>query len=113
MPLLLLLLPTVDALLSGVVTEYLRFGQAEGGVGDLAQLDRLMRALQVQSPEVSEGFRKGVFWPSGFGSTRRPVSPPLPTVCKVTHCLENHGVEHLLLPRPQGLGTGECSTPRI
>lgn len=32
---------------TGVMTEYLRFGQAEGGVGDLAQLDRLMRALQV------------------------------------------------------------------
>jgi len=34
---------------AGVVTEYLRFGQAEGGVGDLAQLDRLMRALQVST----------------------------------------------------------------
>lgn len=33
--------------LAGVVTEYLRFGQAEGGVGDVAQLDRLLRALQV------------------------------------------------------------------
>ncbi|KAI8475990.1 MAG: hypothetical protein J3K34DRAFT_4351 [Monoraphidium minutum] len=31
--------------LAGVVTEYLRFGQAEGGVGDVAQLDQLMRAL--------------------------------------------------------------------
>jgi hypothetical protein len=29
------------------VTEYLRFGQAEGGVGDVAQLDQLLRALQV------------------------------------------------------------------
>jgi hypothetical protein len=34
--------------LAGVVTEYLRFGQAEGGVGDVAQLDRLLRALQVK-----------------------------------------------------------------
>jgi hypothetical protein len=33
--------------LAGVVTEYLRFGQAEGGVGDVAQLDRLFGALQV------------------------------------------------------------------
>eukprot|EP00882_Tetradesmus_deserticola_P030488 GHRQ01034256.1.p1 GENE.GHRQ01034256.1~~GHRQ01034256.1.p1 ORF type:complete len:101 (-),score=25.80 GHRQ01034256.1:362-664(-) len=33
--------------LAGVVTEYLRFGQAEGGVGDVAQLDSLLRALQV------------------------------------------------------------------
>lgn len=33
--------------LAGVVTEYLRFGQAEGGVGDVAQLDRLFSALQV------------------------------------------------------------------
>jgi hypothetical protein len=43
--LLYLLMPLVVC--AGVVTEYLRFGQAEGGVGDLAQLDRLMRALQV------------------------------------------------------------------
>lgn len=34
--------------LAGVVTEYLRFGQAEGGVGDVAQLDRLMSALQAR-----------------------------------------------------------------
>jgi len=34
--------------LAGVVTEYLRFGQAEGGVGDVAQLDRLFSALQVR-----------------------------------------------------------------
>lgn len=33
--------------LAGVVTEYLKFGQAEGGVGDVAQLDRLFQALQV------------------------------------------------------------------
>ncbi|KAJ9520923.1 hypothetical protein QJQ45_014081 [Haematococcus lacustris] len=31
--------------LAGVVTEALRFGEAEGGVGDVAQLDRMMRAL--------------------------------------------------------------------
>ena len=37
--------------LAGVVTEYLRFGQAEGGVGDVAQLDRLLRALQVKGVE--------------------------------------------------------------
>lgn len=35
--------------LAGVVTEYLRFGQAEGGVGDVAQLDRLFSALGVGS----------------------------------------------------------------
>lgn len=35
--------------LAGVVTEYLRFGQAEGGLGDVAQLDRLLQALQVRS----------------------------------------------------------------
>ena len=38
--------------LSGVVTEYLRFGQAEGGVGDVAQLDRLMRALNVSGARL-------------------------------------------------------------
>jgi len=31
--------------LAGVVTEALRFGQAEGGVGDVAQLDAMLRAL--------------------------------------------------------------------
>jgi hypothetical protein len=34
--------------LAGVCTEYLRFGQAEGGVGDVAQLDKLFAALQVR-----------------------------------------------------------------
>jgi len=29
-----------------VATEYLRFGQAEGGLSDIGQLDQLMRALQ-------------------------------------------------------------------
>lgn len=33
--------------LAGVVTEYLRFGQAEGGLGDIAMLDSMFRALQV------------------------------------------------------------------
>lgn len=31
--------------LAGVVTEYLRFGQAEGGIGDVLQLDGMFRAL--------------------------------------------------------------------
>lgn len=31
--------------LAGVVTEYLRFGQSEGGLGDIMQLDRLFAAL--------------------------------------------------------------------
>jgi len=31
--------------LAGVVTEYLRFGQAEGGVGDVMQLDSMFRGL--------------------------------------------------------------------
>lgn len=33
--------------LAGVVTEYLRFGEAEGGLGDVEQLDGMFRALQV------------------------------------------------------------------
>ncbi|EFJ50337.1 hypothetical protein VOLCADRAFT_103923, partial [Volvox carteri f. nagariensis] len=32
--------------LAGVVTEYLRFGVAEGGLGDVQQLDAMFRALQ-------------------------------------------------------------------
>uniref|UniRef100_A0A7R9V3J0 Uncharacterized protein n=1 Tax=Chlamydomonas euryale TaxID=1486919 RepID=A0A7R9V3J0_9CHLO len=31
--------------LAGVVTEYLAFGQAEGGIGDILQLDGMFRAL--------------------------------------------------------------------
>ena len=39
--------------LAGVSTEYLVFGQAEGGVADVAQLDQLMRALNFS--QVSAG----------------------------------------------------------
>lgn len=35
--------------LAGMVTEYLRFGQAEGGMGDVMQLDSMFRALNVGS----------------------------------------------------------------
>ena len=34
--------------LSGVATEYLLFGQAEGGLNDVQQLDSLLKALQVR-----------------------------------------------------------------
>ena len=34
--------------LSGVATEYLLFGQAEGGLNDVQQLDGLLKALQVR-----------------------------------------------------------------
>lgn len=51
--------------LAGVVTEYLRFGQAEGGLGDVLQLDAMFRALQV--------------WGAGQGTaisvSRRAVAP--------------------------------------
>ena len=33
--------------LAGVATEYLRFGRAEGGKGDVAQLDAMLKGLQV------------------------------------------------------------------
>ena len=39
--------------LAGVVTEYLRFGQAEGGMGDVMQLDSMFRALNVGSNIIS------------------------------------------------------------
>lgn len=32
--------------LAGVVSEYLRYGRAEGGLGDVRALDALMRALR-------------------------------------------------------------------
>ena len=46
--------------LAGVVTEYLRFGQAEGGVGDVAQLDRLMRALSFTQKKADGQVRWAV-----------------------------------------------------
>ena len=35
--------------LSGVATEYLLYGQSEGGLNDVQQLDGLLKALQVCS----------------------------------------------------------------
>ena len=35
--------------LSGVCSEYLQFGKAEGGKADVQQLDGMLRALQVRS----------------------------------------------------------------
>ncbi|KAF6254596.1 hypothetical protein COO60DRAFT_1539727 [Scenedesmus sp. NREL 46B-D3] len=46
--------------LAGVVTEYLRFGQAEGGVGDVAQLDQLLRALQFTQKKADGQVRWAV-----------------------------------------------------
>ncbi|KAF8056002.1 hypothetical protein HT031_006523 [Scenedesmus sp. PABB004] len=46
--------------LAGVVTEYLRYGQAEGGVGDVAQLDRLLRALQFTQKKADGQVRWAV-----------------------------------------------------
>lgn len=46
--------------LAGVVTEYLRFGQAEGGLGDVAQLDGLLRALQFTQKKADAEVRWAV-----------------------------------------------------
>eukprot|EP00878_Enallax_costatus_P008022 GHUV01008389.1.p1 GENE.GHUV01008389.1~~GHUV01008389.1.p1 ORF type:complete len:488 (+),score=99.59 GHUV01008389.1:33-1466(+) len=46
--------------LAGVVTEYLRYGQAEGGVGDVAQLDGLLRALQFTQKKADGQIRWAV-----------------------------------------------------
>lgn len=35
--------------LAGVAAEYVNFGQAEGGMNDVQQLDSLLKALQVNS----------------------------------------------------------------
>ena len=35
--------------LSGVATEFLLYGQSEGGLNDVQQLDALLRALQARS----------------------------------------------------------------
>lgn len=46
--------------LAGVVTEYLRFGQAEGGVGDVAQLDRMFSALSFTQKKADGQVRWAV-----------------------------------------------------
>ncbi len=63
--------------LAGVVTEYLSFGQAEGGMGDILQLDGMFRALQVRARKGKregerEGGREGWCW--------RGSLPPLLTL---------------------------------
>ncbi len=83
--------------LAGVVTEYLRFGQAEGGVGDVAQLDRLFGALQVG------GGVWGVNWVSAFcidsitapnqNRTLQPDPSRLPTQTKYNSSLRRRPTE--------------------
>lgn len=46
--------------LAGVATEYLRFGKAEGGVGDVAQLDGLLRGLQFTQKKADGEVRWAV-----------------------------------------------------
>ncbi|KXZ55411.1 hypothetical protein GPECTOR_3g62 [Gonium pectorale] len=46
--------------LAGVVTEYLRFGVAEGGLGDVQQLDGMFRALQFTQKKADGEVRWAV-----------------------------------------------------
>ena len=46
--------------LAGVATEWLRFGQAEGGVGDVAQLDALLAALKFSQAKADSQVRWAV-----------------------------------------------------
>ena len=47
--------------LAGLVTEYIRFGQAEGGLNDIQQLDSMLRALQVRPAQQNLCiYRQGV-----------------------------------------------------
>ena len=52
--------------LAGVVTEYLQFGRAEGGVSDILQLDKMFGALQVE--RGGRGERKGGAVAGGGGA---------------------------------------------
>ena len=40
--------------LAGVATEYIVYGQAEGGLSDVSQLDQLMRALQFSQKKADD-----------------------------------------------------------
>ncbi|KAG1679998.1 hypothetical protein FOA52_007062 [Chlamydomonas sp. UWO 241] len=46
--------------LAGVVTEYLAFGQAEGGIGDVLQLDGMFRALSFSQTKADSEVRWAV-----------------------------------------------------
>ncbi|KAG2496576.1 hypothetical protein HYH03_005398 [Edaphochlamys debaryana] len=46
--------------LAGVLTEYLRFGRAEGGLGDVLQLDTMFRALQFSQKKADGEVRWAV-----------------------------------------------------
>ena len=43
--------------LAGVSAEYLKFGRAEGGLGDVQQLDALLRAIGVRTATVETHLR--------------------------------------------------------
>jgi hypothetical protein len=78
------------AALAGVVAEYLSFGQAEGGVGDVAQLDALFNAL-------------------GF-SQRKAAAQVRWAVLSVAALLRRHGRAHASLAdaMERGATVGEC-----
>lgn len=46
--------------LAGVITEYLRFGSAEGGMGDVLQLDRLLRGIGFTQRKADDQVRWAV-----------------------------------------------------
>jgi hypothetical protein len=46
--------------LAGVATEYLQFGVAEGGMGDVQQLDGLLRALNFSQAKADGEIRWAV-----------------------------------------------------
>jgi len=46
--------------LAGVATEYLQFGVAEGGIGDVQQLDGLLKALKFTQAKADDEIRWAV-----------------------------------------------------
>jgi len=78
------------AALAGVVAEYLSFGQAEGGVGDVAQLDALFRALGFTQKKAGAQVRWAVLSDAAL--------------------LRRHAKAHLALAdaMQKGLSVGQC-----
>jgi hypothetical protein len=78
------------AALAGVVAEYLSFGQAEGGVGDVAQLDALFRALGFTQLKAGAQVRWAVLSDAAL--------------------LRRHAKAHLALAdaMQRGLSVGQC-----
>jgi hypothetical protein len=69
--------------LAGICAEYLKFGQAEGGAGDVAQLDVLLKSLNFTQQKTDSEVRCAAFYCVGrlLVGTATLLFRPLPFLC--------------------------------